>query len=151
MKKHIENIIELFKKYRRLAEEAVSHVSDQDFFNGINQNSNSIAIIMKHLAGDMENNWLNFTNSTLESGRESVLDFEKADLDTKDSIIKAWEEGWESTLKSISNINSRDLYKVIPVGRESMTILEAINNQLAHYTYHIGQIILLAKHYAKVN
>jgi uncharacterized damage-inducible protein DinB len=143
-----EDIVRQLKNYRLLAENGISQVPDNKFFQKLNEESNSIATIMKHMAGNMKSRWTDFLTTDGEKNRERDLEFEITEQDTHDSIWQFWEEGWEVTMQTISALKPDDFDKTIYIRKEPHTVLEAVNRQLTHYAYHVGQIILLAKYYS---
>jgi len=147
-KQYHEDVVRQLKKYRLLAENGISQVPDDSFFKSLDKESNSIATIMKHMAGNMISRWTDFFTTDGEKNRERDLEFEITEQDTKDSISHLWEEGWEITFRTISSLKPDDFDKTIYIRQEPHTVLEAVNRQLTHYAYHVGQIIFLAKYFA---
>lgn len=147
---YLQDALVQLKKYKELAERGFGQVSDEQFFQAIDPHSNSIAIIVKHLAGNMHSRWTDFLTTDGEKpDRNRDREFELEPLDTRERLLKRWESGWETTLESISALEWKDLEKTVPIRGEPHTVVEAINRQLTHYAYHTGQIVLLARHFAK--
>lgn len=139
--------IQSFRNYKKMAEQAMEQVSDEEFFALIDPVANSIAIIVKHIAGNLHSRWRDFLASDGEKPeRDRVAEFEIAG-DTRESLMEFWETGWQTLFDNIKPLTEKDFKKTITVRGETHTIVEAINRQLAHYPYHIGQIVLLAKHF----
>jgi hypothetical protein len=144
-----QDALRQMKKYRQLADNAVAQIDKDNFFNTIDNESNSIAIMMKHMAGNMISRWTDFLTTDGEKNRQRDLEFIITSSDSFDSINQIWEAGWETTLKTISSLTAADYEKTVYIRQEPHSVLEAINRQLTHYAYHVGQIVLLAKHFAE--
>ena len=143
---YIENALEEFRGMKALADKAVAQVSDEEFFRAIDPESNSIAVIMKHMSGNMRSRWTDFLNSDGEKpDRRRDTEFE---LDSEDrrAIEGRWEEGWQLVFGAVEPLRGEDLLRTVTIRREPHTIVEAVNRQLTHYGEHVGQIIFLAKH-----
>lgn len=145
---YLDDAIMQLRKHKRLAEAATEQVNDVQLFEAIDGENNSIAIIMKHIAGNMVSRWTDFLVTDGEKNRERDLEFEREDTDTKDALFDKWNNAWEITLNTISSLKEEDLNKTVYIRKEPHLVLEAINRQLTHYAYHVGQIILLARHFA---
>ena len=136
------------KKYKQLTESAIAQVTDNQLFEAVDNENNSIAIIMKHIAGNMVSRWTDFLTTDGEKNRERDLEFEREDSDTKESLLIRWNNAWDITLRSISGLTEDDLNKTVYIREEPHLVLEAVNRQLTHYAYHVGQIVFLARHFA---
>jgi hypothetical protein len=146
---YIDDCALQLKKLKSQADRAIAQTKDAHFFATIDPESNSIAIIMKHLAGNMKSRWTDFFTSDGEKpNRNRDSEFEMDGVDTREKILATWEEGWKITLGTISIMKPTDLEKTITIRGEPHSVPQAINRQLTHYAAHIGQIVLLAKHYA---
>ena len=142
---YLENVIEQFKYYKLLADNTFSQLTDEQLFWQFNQESNSIAIIVNHLSGNMLSRWTDFLNSDGEKDwRNRDSEFENKIQNRKELIIK-WNEGWECLINSLKSLSEEDLTKIIYIRNEGHTVIEAINRQLTHYPYHVGQIVYLGK------
>lgn len=136
-----------FRNYKKLAERAVEQVSDEEFFAKIDEEANSIALVVKHIAGNLRSRWTDFlTTDGEKADRDRDTEFEVID-DTRESLMSFWEEGWQTLFDSIEPLTPEDFSKTITIRSEPHTVVEAINRQMMHYSMHIGQIILLAKHF----
>lgn len=136
-----------FRNYKTLAERAIDQVSDDEFLATIDDEANSIALIVKHIAGNLRSRWSNFLTTDGEKpDRDRDTEFEIIG-DTRDSLMKYWEDGWRILFDSIESLTPEDFSKTVTIRGESHTVVEAINRQLTHYSYHVGQIVLLAKHF----
>ena len=150
MKSIIENYhldaLQSFRNYKKLAERAIEQISDEDFATTIDAESNSVALIVKHVAGNLRSRWTDFLTSDGEKDfRNRDAEFEMTG-DTRESLMKFWEEGWKILFENIEPLTVEDFSKTVTIRGEPHTIVEAINRQLTHYAYHIGQIVFLAKH-----
>ncbi len=143
---YLKDVIHQFRKLKELAEKAISQVADKDLFTLPDEYSNSIAIIMKHMAGNMRSRWRDFLTSDGEKpdrNRDSEFVIEKGD--SKESIFQAWEKGWQYLFEALEPLDPDDLEKTVLIRTEPHTVIEAINRQLTHYAYHVGQIVFLAR------
>jgi len=136
-----------FRNYKKLAERAIEQVSDKEFFQTIDAESNSVAVIVKHIAGNLHSRWRDFLTSDGEKAdRHRDTEFEMI-ADTRESLMQFWETGWQTLFDNIEPLTVEDFSRSITIRGEPHTIVEAINRQLTHYSYHIGQIAFLAKHF----
>lgn len=145
----LEDAILQFQKYKRLADRAMAQVSDSDLFRAPDPESNSIAVILKHLAGNMRSRWTDFLTTDGEKpDRNRDAEFELSADDSKARVVEAWEGGWKRLFDALAPLSSEDLSRTVAIRGEPHTVLQAINRQLAHYAYHVGQIVFLARHFA---
>lgn len=136
-----------FRNYKKIADKAMAQISDEEFFKTIDAESNSIAMIVKHIAGNQKSRWTDFLNSDGEKEtRNRDTEFEMFD-ETRESLMEFWETGWQTLFSAIEPLTANDFSKFVSIRGEPHTITEAINRQLTHYAYHIGQITFLAKHF----
>ena len=141
-----KDAIASFRNYKKLAERAVVQVSDDEFFAAIDEESNSIAIIVKHIAGNLRSRWRDFLTTDGEKpDRNRDSEFEMSG-DTRESLMESWEAGWQTLFESIEALTEEEFGRLITIRGELHTVVEAINRQLTHYAYHVGQIVFLAKH-----
>jgi len=146
---YLKDSISQFRKHKKLVEKALSQVSDRDFFRELGPESNSIAIIVKHMAGNMRSRWKDLLISDGEKpDRHRDTEFEIEPDDSRKTIMDRWERGWKFLFGSIEPLKAEDLEKTITIRSEPYTVLEAINRQLTHYAYHAGQIAYMARHFA---
>jgi len=146
LENYLADAIQSFRNYKKLAERAMEQVSDEDFFRQIDRESNSIAIIVKHIAGNQRSRWRDFLTSDGEKAdRNRDTEFELIE-DTRESLMGFWETGWQTLFDAMEPLTPADLDKKITIRGEPHSIVEAINRQLSHYPMHIGQIVFLAKH-----
>ena len=139
--------LESFRNYKKLAERAIEQVSDEEFFHSIDPEANSIAVVVKHIAGNLHSRWADFLTTDGEKPtRNRDLEFELAG-DNRKSLMQFWESRWKTLFDNVDPLTVGDFAKTITIRGEPHTIVEAINRQLTHYAYHVGQIVLLAKHF----
>src|ERR1700704_5402102 len=141
----LESARKLFRYYKKLGEGAIAQLSDEQVVAKPNEASNSIALIVHHLSGNMLSRWTDFLTSNGEkTWRNREAEFEQAYPD-KQAMMEAWEKGWKSLLDCIDQLKPGDLPTIVYIRNEGQTVLEAIQRQLAHYPHHVGQIIFQAK------
>lgn len=143
---YIENAIKNFRGLKGLADGAVRQVGDEDFFRLIDPESNSIALVMKHVAGNMRSRWTDFLTTDGEKpDRDRDSEF-VAGAEDRAAMVAAWEAGWSTLFGALEALKPEDLMRAVTIRGEPHTVVEAINRQLSHYGQHVGQIIFLAKH-----
>jgi len=136
-----------FRNYKKMAERAMDQVSDNEFFSAIDAEANSIAVVVKHIAGNLVSRWTDFLTADGEKPtRDRDTEFEIAD-DSRLSLMEFWEQGWQTLFENLEPLTLEDFSKTVTIRGQPHTVVEAINRQLTHYSYHIGQIVLLAKHF----
>lgn len=141
-------LINQFEYYKDLGEKTFTQVPDEKLFEQVNDECNSIATIVKHLHGNMMSRWTDFlTTDGEKEWRQREEEFEN-DITSREEMMKVWEEGWNCVLGALTNLKEEDLDKEIFIRNEGHTVSDAIYRQLAHYPYHIGQIVLLGKMFA---
>ncbi|MFN0082334.1 MAG: DUF1572 family protein [Ferruginibacter sp.] len=134
-----------FAQYKLLAEKAIDQIDGEKLFIQANKESNSIAMIVQHMAGNMVSRWTDFLTTDGEKNwRKRDEEFELI-LKTKEDVMQAWENGWQCLFTALDNLTPSLLLQTIFIRAEAHTVLQAINRQLAHYPYHVGQIIFIAK------
>jgi hypothetical protein len=144
---YLVDSLDLFRFYKKLAERAMAQVTDQQLFTVLDGEMNSIAIIVKHMAGNMRSRWTDFLTSDGEKPDRN-RDAEFADPPaTRDALLSAWEEGWHCVFSALEPLSEQDLQRTVTIRGEAHSVTQAINRQMAHYSYHVGQIVLLAKHF----
>ena len=140
-----ESVIKQFEYYKFLGEKAMDQLPDEKLFWQYNPESNSIAIIVQHLWGNMLSRWTDFLTSDGEKEwRDRDTEFENP-IGSKKQLLAKWEEGWQCLLDTLKQLKEDDLQKIVYIRNQGHTAMEAINRQLAHYPYHVGQIIYIAK------
>lgn len=143
---YLIDAIQSFQNYKKLADKAIAQISDEEFFVQIDEESNSVAIIVKHIAGNQISRWTDFLHSDGEKetrNRDSEFITEN---ETRGSLLAYWELGWKCLFDALESLHAVDFEKTVTIRGQAHTICEAINRQLTHYPMHIGQIIFLAKH-----
>ena len=142
---YISSVKNQFKQYKMLAEKAIDQVPDEKIDWQYNPETNSIAIIVKHLAGNMRSRFTDFYNSDGEKKwRNRDSEFENEEL-SRERLKALWDEGWDCLFQVLDGLTPGDLSKLIVIRNEEHTVVEAINRQLTHYASHVGQIIFIAK------
>ncbi|MGH8015209.1 MAG: DUF1572 family protein, partial [Candidatus Zixiibacteriota bacterium] len=137
------------RKYKKMGEDAITQISEKDFFVLLDKDANNIALIVKHMAGNMRSRWTDFLTSDGEKpNRNRDAEFEVFEDDSKKSLMRRWEDGWKLVFNAIEPLKEQDLLKTIHIRSEPHSVMQAINRQLTHYAYHVGQIVFLAKHFA---
>src|SRR5579859_7898370 len=141
----LESSIKLFRYYKKLGEGAIAQLSDDEVLAKPNDASNSIALIVHHLSGNMLSRWTDFLTSDGEKPwRHREAEFYES-YPNKKTMLTAWEKGWECLISAMEGLSPEDLGKIVYVRNEGQTVLEAIQRQLAHYPHHVGQILYQAK------
>ncbi len=144
---YLDDAIKTFKDYKSLAEKAFEQLSAAEFFLAIDEESNSVAVIIKHMAGNMLSRWTDFLTSDGEKpDRQRDMEFVITKGTTRDDVLAYWERGWMCALAAIEPLRPEDFERKVLIRGEEHSIVEAINRQLTHYAYHAGQIVFLAKH-----
>lgn len=145
----IDDAVLQLRKLKDRTDKALAQVGDDQFGAALDNDANSIAVIMKHVAGNMRSRWTDFLASDGEKPtRNRDTEFEAAAADTRQSVTDAWNHGWDLTLNTIGSLTPDDLQKTVHIRSEGMSAMDAIQRQMLHYAEHAGQIILLAKHFA---
>jgi hypothetical protein len=142
---YLESAKKQFLYYKTIGEKAMNQLQPEQLFVTPNINTNSIAIIVQHLSGNMLSRWIDFrTTDGEKEWRNRDLEFEN-DLQSKEALLSLWDKGWKCLLEGLDSIKPEELNAVLYIRNEEHTYIEAINRQLAHYPYHVGQIIFYAK------
>lgn len=141
----INTVIAQFQYYKNLGEKTFAQINDEQLFWQYNEESNSIATIVKHMAGNMLSRWTDFlTTDGEKEWRNRESEFEN-DIKTREELLTLWNKGWQCFFDSLASITEADLEEEIFIRNQGHTVLEAINRQLAHYPYHVGQIVFIGK------
>ncbi|KIA86350.1 DUF1572 family protein [Flavobacterium sp. AED] len=142
---YLESAKKQFLYYKTLGEKAMEQLEPEQLFVGVNEDTNSIATIVKHLSGNMLSRWTEFLTSDGEKEwRHRDGEFEN-DLESKEAVLNAWNKGWNCLFDALNGLQPEQLSQIIYIRNEGHTVVEAINRQLAHYPYHVGQIVFYAK------
>jgi hypothetical protein len=143
---YLEDAKDVFVYYKRLADGAMSQLSDEQYFQVLDSEMNSIAIIVKHMTGNMVSRWTDFLTSDGEKPTRN-RDQEFCDPpQTRAGVHECWEHGWQVFFSALDSLAEQDLTRTVTIRGEAHSVMQAINRQLAHYPYHCGQIVFLAKH-----
>jgi hypothetical protein len=144
---YLEDSLAMFRFYRSLAERAMAQVTDDQLVQVLDSEMNSIALIVKHMAGNMRSRWTDFLDSDGEKpdrNRDSEFVDPPAD---RAALMALWEEGWARVFAALEPLTEQDLHRTVLIRGEAHSVMQAISRQIAHYAYHCGQIVLLAKHF----
>jgi uncharacterized damage-inducible protein DinB len=143
---YLEDSLSVFRYYKKLAENAMAQLSDDQLFATLDDEMNSIALVVKHMAGNMISRWTDFLTS---DGEKPNRDRDSEFVDpppTREALFRYWEEGWDRLFGALGPLSDADLNRTITIRGEAHSVTQAINRQVAHYSYHVGQIVFLAKH-----
>jgi hypothetical protein len=145
---YMEDSHEIFRQYKKLADLAMAQVTDRQLVEMLDSEANSIAIIVKHMAGNMRSRWTDFLTTDGEKPNRN-RDSEFVDPPaTREALLAEWEAGWAVLFSALDPLVDEDLERTVTIRGEAHSVMQAINRQLAHYAQHVGQIVLLAKHFA---
>jgi len=145
---YIDEARRQMRGHKRMGEAAMAQLRDEDFFVTLDPESNSVAILVKHLAGNMRSRFTDFlTTDGEKTDRFRDQEFELTPATTRADVMKWWEEGWARVFAALDSLEPEDVMRIVTIRGEPHTVLQAVNRQIAHYAQHIGQIVLLAKHY----
>jgi hypothetical protein len=145
---YIEDSLAIFRQYKKLGERAMQQVTDEQLCTTLDDEANSIAIIVKHMTGNMRSRWTDFLTTDGEKpDRNRDAEFVDAPA-TRDALMRDWEDGWACVFRALQPLTDADLGRTIAIRGEAHSVMQAINRQVAHCAHHIGQIVLLAKHFA---
>lgn len=144
---YLAEAVRVLRQYKRLADRAIAQVAPEAVFRPLDAESNSIAILIQHMAGNMRSRWTDFLTTDGEKpDRNRDAEFEAVPGSDLAALLEAWEEGWRLTLDAVEALGPDDLLREVRIRGEPHSVLQAINRQVSHYAYHVGQIVLLAKH-----
>ncbi|SRR6266581_2024242 len=145
---YLKDSTDLFRYYKKLGDRAMAQCPDAALFATLDAESNSIAIIVKHLTGNMRSRWTDFLTSDGEKpDRNRDSEFESPPR-TRAELMEIWECGWKLLFGALEPLSDADLTRTITIRTEPHSVMQAINRQAAHYSYHVGQIVYLARHFA---
>jgi hypothetical protein len=144
----LEDVVFTFRKQRELAERALAQVEDADFFRTIDAESNSVGVIVKHIGGNLRSRWTDFLSTDGEKpDRDRDSEFVVPGTTTRDDVMATWNAGWAALFDTLATLDGDDLSATVSIRAESMTAIAAMHRSVAHIAQHVGQIVLLAKHY----
>jgi hypothetical protein len=144
---YLKDSLDPFRYYKKLAERAMEQVPDAQLFATLDDESNSIAILVKHMAGNMRSRWTDFLTA---DGEKPNRDRDSEFVDppgTREALLQLWEDNWDLVFGALEPLSDADMARTVTIRGEAHSVLQAVNRQLAHYAYHIGQIVMLAKHF----
>ena len=145
---YLKDAVGSFNAYKKLADKAIEQVNDSELFVTLDEEANSIAVVMKHMAGNMLSRWTNFLTSDGEKpDRNRDMEFVIEAGTTREAVLAYWERGWQAVFAAVEPLQPGDFQKTVNIRGEAHTIVQAINRQMTHYAYHVGQIVFLAKHF----
>jgi hypothetical protein len=145
---YLEDSLAIFRQYKKVAELAMEQVTDEQLTAVLDAESNSIAIIVKHMSGNMRSR---FTDFLTTDGEKPDRDRDSEFVDppaTRKALLDAWDDGWARVFRALEPLSEKDLGRTITIRGEAHSVMQAVNRQVAHYGLHVGQIVLLAKHFA---
>ena len=144
---YLDEVRRQFRGHKQLAEGAMAQLTDQDVFLALDPESNSVAVVVKHMAGNMRSRFTDFLTSDGEKpDRHRDQEFEMVPGVTRVEVMRWWEEGWAQVLAAVDALRPEDMMGVVTIRGEPHSVLQVLNRQVAHYAYHVGQIVFLAKH-----
>jgi Protein of unknown function (DUF1572) len=145
---YVNDAVRQFRNLKELAEKALAQIRDDDFFTALDEEDNSIAVVLKHLAGSMRTRWTDFpTRAEGNSDRDRDSEFIINEGDSRKALMERSEAGWQCLFEALESLTAEDIVKTVLIRGQSLSVIEAINRQLTHYAYHVGQIVFLAKHF----
>lgn len=145
-KVYLETVIKRFAYYKDLADKTFAQLAEKDFHFQPNEASNSIAVIIRHMSGNMLSRWTNFlTEDGEKEWRNRDTEFENNPVTPAKELLEKWNMGWDCLFSSLRTLSPDDLLKTVYIRQEAHTVTDAINRQLAHYPYHVGQIVYLGR------
>ncbi|MEO4052619.1 DUF1572 domain-containing protein [Solibacillus sp. CAU 1738] len=142
---YLNIVVERFKSVKSLGDKTISQLSEKDIHWAYNNESNSVAIIVKHLSGNMISRWTDFLTSDGEKNDRNRDDEFLDDLSSKTELLIVWEKGWKELLDTLTSLSEEDLLKKVTIRGEGHLVIDAIERQMAHYAYHVGQIVYIGK------
>lgn len=145
---YLEDSLALLRYNKQLAERAMDQIQEDKLFVAIDEEANSIAIIVKHMVGNMRSRWTDFLTTDGEKPNRNRDSEFVAPLKTRAALMESWQQGWTYVFQAIEPLSDADLGRTITIRGEAHSVMQAINRGVGHYAYHIGQIVLLAKHFS---
>jgi hypothetical protein len=150
---YLRNIVRTYRTYKEMAERAIEQVpSEEDLNRELDESSNSIAIIVKHMSGNLRSRFRDFLTSDGEKpDRNRDSEFEINERVSREQLLRWWNGGWEVAMKPIEALSADDLERTVRIRSEEILVVEALNRSVTHVAYHVGQIVYLARHFASPN
>ncbi len=144
---YLDESFRTLRGYKRMADGAMAQLNDREFFAVIDPESNSVALIVKHIAGNLRSRWTDFLTTDGEKpDRNRDQEFVIAAGDTREALMRTWERSWETAFDSIKGLKPEDVARTVTIRSEPHTVLQAVSRSVAHMAHHVGQIVFLAKH-----
>ncbi|MQA28959.1 MAG: DUF1572 domain-containing protein [Luteitalea sp.] len=148
LRTYLDDVVRTFRKSKALAEGALAQMSDDDLRRAIDPDANSVATLMQHLSGNLRSRFTDFLTTDGEKpDRDRDTEFTANEL-SRDALLSRWQAAWEVTLAAIAGLEPHDLARTVHIRGEAFAVVEALNRAATHTSYHVGQIVLLAKHFA---
>jgi len=145
---YVQLLTREFKRLKSLGDAAMAQLSDGQFFATTSASDNSVAVIVKHVGGNLVSRWTDFLTSDGEKpGRNRDTEFQITADDTREELGRLWARGWTALFDALAALQDSDMARSVTIRGESLTVLQAVNRQLTHYAYHVGQIVYVAKHH----
>jgi hypothetical protein len=144
---YLTDAVRQFRSLKALAEGAMAQIDDDDLYTALDEEANSIAVLLKHMAGSMRARWADFPAAEDTGSRNRDGEFTIVEGDTKEVLLERWNVGWQYLFDALEPLTPVDVAKVVHIRGKPLSVIEAINRQLTHYAYHVGQIVFLAKHF----
>src|SRR3982074_3501190 len=150
---YLRNIVRTYRTYKEMAEKAIEQVpTDEDLNRELDESSNSIAIIVKHVSGNLRSRFRDFLTSDGEKpDRDRDSEFESVARVSREQLLRWWSSAWETAMNSIEALTADDLERTVRIRGEELLVVEALNRSVTHAAYHVGQIVYLARHFASPN
>jgi hypothetical protein len=149
---YLQDVLRQFRMFKGYVDKALPRIADEHLHTALDAHSNSIAVIMKHVAGNLRSRYRDFLTADGEKpDRHRDLEFEMTGSESRDAIVKHWEEGWATALGSVEALAPEDLERTVHIRGEGFLVIEALNRSVAHAASHVGQIVYLARHFAGDN
>ncbi|MEH7549185.1 DUF1572 family protein [Neobacillus vireti] len=150
-REYLKTVTQRFREMKINAEKAIEQLTESELFWSPNEECNNVAIIVKHMSGNMVSRWTDFFTTDGEKPFRNRDDEFVGDIHTKEQVIELWELGWNTFLTALKDIHEDDLLKTITIRNEPHTVIKAIERQMYHYSYHVGQIVYIAKNIKSSN
>ncbi|HYG65882.1 MAG TPA: DUF1572 family protein [Thermoanaerobaculia bacterium] len=146
---YLKDVDEQLRKLKELADRAVAQVRDEDLTAVLDPESNSLAVLLQHVGGNLRSRWTDFLTTDGEKpGRDRDSEFEQGEGTTRQALLARWEEGWACLFASLAELKEEDLPRTVLIRAEPHSVVKAIDRTMTHMAYHVGQIVFLAKHFA---
>lgn len=146
---YLNDIRRQYRNYKALGEKAMTQIPDEHLHTELDPNSNSVAVIVKHVAGNLRSRFTDFLTTDGEKpGRDRDAEFEMPERVTRATVMEWWDSGWTAALDAVDALRPEDLGRTITIRQEPFLVIEALNRSIAHTAYHMGQIAYLARHFA---